>query len=237
MIILRQKIFGIKYNPDTKKYEGEVSMKQRAAASALFGGLGAGFGGLIGGKKGALIGGGIGAGTGLLMTRPSVYRKHNEKIKAAITPEPEFNLSNINKYKNNPKLNWLPKEYWKLLEITLKVKPIDPYFDGINHEKYTSLQVKKPWNIEEVYDFDEKICHPGLISLGDNIHDSIGYYSDKNWYEGFNDYDGYYEGEHKIPNLKQYLIKAFQEDMKLRKDSEKILQYQEEVVKLIKQLL
>jgi hypothetical protein len=257
MIILRQKTYSIKYNPTTKKYEGKVDWRDRAKSAAVLGTTGAGVGALLGGAvgkpgKGALIGAGIGTGLSTYLTRQSRIDKHNKKIdqenqerearqKAG---KPVFNSSEINKYKNKPELKWLPKEYWKLLDIKLEIEPLMPNFgDG---DEYVWLYVKKPWDIEEVYDFDEEICNPYLISLGVQEYDSIGYYSkSKKWFIGYDDYDGLYNGKKQIPNLKQFLIKAFQTDLAFMKKNEfgweddeveSVIRYQERALQLLKKI-
>ena len=257
MIILRQKTYSIKYNPTTKKYEGKVDWRDRAKSAAVLGTTGAGVGALLGGAvgkpgKGALIGAGIGTGLSTYLTRQSRIDKYNKKIdqenqerearQKAV--KPVFNSSEINKYKNKPELKWLPKEYWKLLDIKLELEPLMPNFgDG---DEYVWLYVKKPWDIEEVYDFDEEICNPHLISLGVQEYDSIGYYSkSKKWFIGYDDYDGFYNGEKQIPNLKQFLIKAFQSDLVFMKrnefgweedEVESVIKYQEKAIQLLKKI-
>ena len=253
MKIIRQKTYSIKYNPTTKKYEGKVDWKDRAKSAAVLGTTGAGVGALLGGAvgkpgKGALIGAGIGTGLSTYLTRQSRIDKLNKKIdqeearrKAS---RPIFNSSEINKYKGKPELKWLPREYWKLLEIDLELEPLMPNFgDG---DEYVWLYVNKPWDIEEVYDFDEEICSPYLISLGVQEYDSIGYYSkSKKWFIGYDDYDGLYNGEIQIPNLKQFLIKAFQTNLASMKKNEfgwedneveSVIKYQEKAIQLLKRL-
>ena len=252
-----QRSFSIEYNPTTKKYEGKVDWKDRIKGAAFLGTTGAGVGALLGGTvgkpgKGALIGAGIGTGLSTYFARQSRFDKHNKKIdqenqerearrKAG---KPIFNSSEINKYKNKPELKWLPREYWKLLDIKLELEPLMPKFgDG---DEYVWLYVKKPWDIEEVYDFDEEKCNPYLISLGVQEYDSIGYYSrSKKWFIGYEDYDGFYKGEKQIPNLKQFLIKAFQSDLAFMKKNkfgweddevESVVKYQERALQLLKKI-
>ena len=257
MRIIRQKTYSIKYNPTTKKYEGKVDWKDRAKSAAVLGTTGAGVGALLGGAvgkpgKGALIGAGIGTGLSTYLTRQSRIDKHNKKIdqeneerrKRWEAGRPIFNSSEVNKYKGKSELKWLPKEYWKLLDIELELKSLQPKFgDG---DEYVWLYIKKPWDIEEVYDFDEEICNPYLISLGSQEYDSIGYYSkSKKWYIGYDDYDGYFNGGKPIPNLKQFLIKAFQTDLALIKKNEfgweddeveSVIKYQEKAIQLLKKI-
>lgn len=257
MIILRQKQYSIKYNPSTKKYEGKVDWKDRAKSAAILGATGAGIGTLLGGSvgkpgKGALIGAGIGAGLSTYFTRQSQFDKHNKKIdqeneerrKRWEAGRPIFNSSEVNKYKAKPKLKWLPKEYWKLLDIELELKSLQPKFgDG---DEYVHLYIMRPWDINEIYDWNDEICHPSLISLGVQEYDNIGYYSkSKKWYIGYDDYDGYFNGGKPIPNLKQFLIKAFQSDLVFMKrnefgweneEVESVIKYQEKAIQLLKRL-
>ena len=248
-----KRLFSIKYNPTTKKYEGKVDWKDRVKGAAFLGTTGAGVGALLGGtvgkpRKGALIGAGIGTGLSAYLARQSRFDKHNKKIdqknEERVARKPKFTSSEINKYKNKPELKWLPKEYWKLLDIKLELEPLMPKFgDG---DEYVWLYVKKPWDIEEVYDFDEEICNPYLISLGVQEYDSIGYYSkSKKWFIGYDDYDGFYRGEKQIPDLKQFIIRAFQTDLALMKKNEfgweddeveSVIKYQEKALQLLKRL-
>ena len=257
MVILRQKSYSIKYNPSTKKYEGKVDWKDRAKSAAILGATGAGIGTLLGGSvgkpgKGALIGAGIGAGLSTYFTRQSQFDKHNKKIdqeneerrKRWEASRPIFNSSEVNKYRNKPELKWLPKEYWKLLDIELRLKDLFPKFgDG---DEYVILYIRKPWDIEEYYDFNEERCDPNLISLGDQEYNEIGYYSSlKKWFMDYDEYDGYFSGKTPIPNIKQFLIKAFQKDLIHMKRNEfgwedeevdSVIKYQEKAIQLLKRL-
>ena len=104
----------------------------------------------------------------------------------------------------------------------------------------------RPWDINEIYDWNDEICHPSLISLGVQEYDNIGYYSkSKKWYIGYDDYDGYFNGGKLIPNLKQFLIKAFQSDLVFMKRNEfgwedeevdSVIKYQEKAIQLLKRL-
>lgn len=84
-----KRLFSIKYNPTTKKYEGKVDWKDRVKGAAFLGTTGAGVGALLGGtigkpRKGALIGAGIGTGLSSYFMRKSRFDKHNRKIDEAL---------------------------------------------------------------------------------------------------------------------------------------------------------
>lgn len=90
MILLRQKLYSIKYNPKTRYYEGRVTGKDRIKGAAILGGGGALIGGLAGSfispkaaKAGAALGGTLGSAAGLYVTRQSHYDKLNKKVEIA----------------------------------------------------------------------------------------------------------------------------------------------------------
>ena len=171
------------------------------------------------------------------------------KKKSQPQPKPKFTFSEINKYKNDPRLKWLPKEYWKLLYIELELKPMFPFFgDG---DEYVGLYVTKPWDLAEedmlMMDEHDKVCNPEIIILGDQIYEDIGYYSGPNkWFYGYEWHDGFAVGKTPISNLKQFLIKVFQEDLDMMKrnkffgwdddEIQSVTQYNEQAIKLLKTL-
>lgn len=90
MIILRQKIYSIKYNPKTKYFEGKSTIRDRLKGAAILGGGGALLGGLAGSfispkfaKAGLAVGGALGSAAGLYTTRQANYDRLNKRVETA----------------------------------------------------------------------------------------------------------------------------------------------------------